>query len=60
MFTPNEKDEVEDNHIKNFAIEIGLKVYVYVGEEVFSFETTDKTFEISSEQKNFDIEFTFA
>ena len=51
MFTPNEHTEkysYRGQNDKNFLFEIEDRKYVYVGEKIFSFLTTDKIVEYSS------------
>ena len=48
LFRPNE--HTEDYHIRkpnneNFLLEIGDKIYIHVGEKLFSFETNDEIVE---------------
>ena len=53
-------DENENNKNGNFLFEIGDKKYIYVGENLFSFETNDKIEEYFSEHGNNDIKYVFA
>ena len=45
---------------KNFPIEIEDKKYIFVGEKVFSFKTTDKIVECSSNDGLNDVKYTYA
>ena len=63
LFKPNEHSE--DYHTRKpnnekFLFEIGDKKYIYVGENVISFETNDKIVKYSSELGFNDIKFPFA
>ena len=60
MLKPNEIVALEEYHIKNFFIGIEDNVYIYVGEEIFIFETNDKIIKFSSKYGNTDIEYSFA
>ena len=50
----------ENNKNRNFLFEIGNKKYVYVGKNLFSFETNDKIVNYFSEDGNNDFNYTFA
>ena len=53
-------DEDENNKEANFLFEISDKKYIYVGENLISFETNDKIVEYVSEHGNNDIKYPFA
>ena len=55
----------QDYHIRqpndeNFLFEIGDKKYIYVGEEVITFETNDKIVKYSSKLGCNDVKYTYA
>ena len=63
LLKPNEHTEDFYNrrpNDKNFLFEVEDKIYVYMGETLFSFETTDKAVKYSSEDGFNDIKFPFA
>ena len=63
LFTPNDHTEKYSNreqNDKNFLFETEDRKYVHVGEKVFSFETTDKTVEYSSNDGLNDVKYSYA
>ena len=63
LFTPSEHTEKFSNreqNDKNFLFETEDRKYVHVGEKVFSFETTDKTVEYSSNDGLKNVKYSYA
>ena len=63
LYRPNEHSE--DDHIRksnneNFLFKIEDKIYIHVGEKLFSFETSEEIVKYSSEHGFNDVEFPFA
>ena len=61
LLKPNEhKKDYQKAHDKDFVFEIEDKIYIYVRENLVSFETKDKIANSSSEQGFNDIKLSFA
>ena len=63
LFKPDEHTEdyyIRGPNDKNFLFEIEDKKYIYVGENLFSLETTDKIVEYSSNDGFNDVKYTYA
>ena len=60
VFKPNEHTEDQQQSDENFLFEIGDRKYVYVGEEVITFETNDKIVRYSSKLGCNDVKYPYA